>query len=187
MSRGYHCSIQNQTAFGPLLMKTDNSQPVLVALYDGKGKPNDVDGFMYNFTDEYQGLSSGLLYGGSDYNLFLRSVDCDTPARSFMKRIIGHNGLHGCERCCAKAFFRGRVCFNDFTAQLRTDDRFANHAYQTHQLGISPLATVFNCVTGFPLDYMQLVCLGSLRRLIKFWKSDKTSKFSPAVINIDSF
>lgn len=29
----------------------------------------------------------------------LHSFICDTPARAFSKAIVGHTGLHACERC----------------------------------------------------------------------------------------
>ena len=94
-----------------------------------------------------------------------------------MKQVVGHNGLLGCERCCAMAVFRGRVCYNDIDAHLRTDAGFRNHEYDgTHQNGESPFSDIANCVTGFPLDYMHLVCLGVMRRMVKFWKTDKASR-----------
>lgn len=165
-------------SFWPILMTVNKSNPVVVALYFGKGKPADVSGFMHDFLEEYKKLSSGFIHECIAYTLKLNSIVCDAPARAFLKQIIGHNGLHGCERCCAKAVHRGRVCFNEFNAELRSDEDFDNQTYEgTHQTGVSPFATVFNCVTGFSLDYMHLVCLGTLRRMIKFWKSDKSSKF----------
>jgi hypothetical protein len=43
-----------------------------------------------------------------------------------------------------------------------------------------------NCVTNFVLDYMHLVCLGVMRRMINYWKSESSSisraRLSPAMI-----
>ena len=42
--------------------------------------------------------------------------------------------------------------------------------YEGHQLGVSPLNELgVGLVTGFVLDYMHLVCLRVMRKLIYFW------------------
>ena len=164
-------------SFWPILMTANGSDPLLVALFYGKGKPSSIEGFMYDFVEEYKALAAGFIYQEKNFDVSLSSVVGDAPARSFMKQVVGHNGLHGCERCCAIAVFRGRVCYNDFDAYLRTDAGFRNHEYDgTHQNGESPFSDIVNCVTGFPLDYMHLVCLGVMRRMVKFWKTDKASR-----------
>lgn len=54
---------------------------------------------------------------------------------------------------------------------LRTDRDFSNGLYVDHQVGVSPLLNVgIRCVTGFPLDYMHLVCPRVVKRLLCFLK-----------------
>lgn len=163
--------------FWPILMSANGSNPVAVALYYGSGKPSDVTGFMADFVEEYSQLSQGFDHEDTIYSVTLHSFICDAPARAFLKSIISHNGIDACERCCTKGIWKaGRVCFNDFTAPPRTDQEFSQQRYEdNHQTGISPLSTIFGCVTGFPLDYMHLVCLGVMKRIVKFWKTEKTS------------
>ncbi len=86
-----------------------------------------------------------------------------------------HSGYHSCERCCIKGSYDGRVVFgqNDGNRMfpLTNDEEFHNMAYPAHQQHRSPLLDIdFPCVTGFPLDYMHLVCLGVVRRMLLFLK-----------------
>ena len=74
------------------------------------------------------------------------AVISDTPARAFVKCIKSHNSYNCCERCTQ-----------------RSDP--------PHHVGVSPLTELsFGMITGFPLDYMHLVCLGVVRRLINLWQ-----------------
>jgi hypothetical protein len=101
-----------------------------------------------------------------------------------LKNIKAHNSLHGCERCVAKetsvdrrTTFSSDLCFN---ACPRTDEKFAAlHYANTHQLGSSALFSITEkCVSSFSLDYMHLVCLGVVRRMLNFWKKgDKIIRF----------
>lgn len=54
-----------------------------------------------------------------------------------------------------------------------TDHVFSNMGYQQgHQTGISPLLECgVACVSGFVLDYMHLVCLGVMKRILHFFKN----------------
>ena len=98
---------------------------------------------------------------------------CDAPARAFLKCITGHNGYYSCERCTAQGkSVQHRLVYGEsfVGCEKRTDEGFANNQYTHHQKGVSPLTTEikFNCVTGFPLDYMHLVLLGIVKRMLNF-------------------
>lgn len=54
---------------------------------------------------------------------------------------------------------------------LRTEEQFKKFQYKDHQREPSPLIRYgINCIQTFPLDYMHLVCLGVMRRMLFFWK-----------------
>ena len=93
---------------------------------------------------------------------------CDVPARAFFKCSKGHTGYCGCERGTQKGqHINGRVVFPEISAELRTDEQFGRQGYHHHQLSVSPLNDLgIGLVTSFVLDYMHLVCLGEMRRLI---------------------
>ena len=170
--------------FWPILMRANGNAPVVVALYYGSSKPNSVHEFMSDFIEEYQQLSRGFEYKDITFTMKLSAVICDAPARAFLKQIVSHNAYYGCERCVSKGLYSDRrVCFDEMSAALRSDGDFAEYRYEgTHQAGLSPLVQLVGCITQFPLDYMHLVCLGVMRRLVRFWKSEKTSlyRLSPA-------
>jgi hypothetical protein len=66
-------------------------------------------------------------------------------------------------------------------AELRTDGHFASISYfPDHQNGPSPLFGLTDkMVSLFSLDYMHLVCLGAVRRMLNFWKKgDRTERIS---------
>jgi hypothetical protein len=87
-----------------------------------------------------------------------------------------HNAYYSCERCVIKGEWNGRVVYNilkedaDLPA-LRTDENFAQNQYPEHQNARSPLIDAnIMCIKAFSLDYMHLVCLGVVKRLLMFLK-----------------
>jgi len=58
----------------------------------------------------------------------------------------------------------------DVNAELRTSVKFDELADADHHTGISPLKQLsVGMVTQFPLDYMHLVCLGVMCKLLLLW------------------
>ncbi|XP_065643005.1 uncharacterized protein LOC136074598 [Hydra vulgaris] len=172
--------------FWPILSAVNHNSPMIVALYQGNSKPNSVNEFLKDFIDEYKFLKcNGVTHNGKNYTVILHSVICDAPARSFLKNIVGHNGLHACERCLAvgtstnrRTTFVSPDCFN---ARRRTDDSYKNLEFLgSHQHGASPLNEITDqCISIFPLDYMHLICLGVMRRILQaLKKGDRKVKLS---------
>ena len=165
------------TQFWPILCSVNQSQPSLVALYMGTGKPHPLSNFMADFVSEMLEFQKN--------GIQIHSVVCDAPARAFLKNIRGHNSLHGCEHCLAvgvsvdrRTTFVSSDCFN---AQRRTNADFCNLKYLgAHQIGPTPLSNLTDkCVDMFSLDYMHLVCLGVVRKMLNYWKNgDKLVKLS---------
>lgn len=94
---------------------------------------------------------------------------CDAPVRSFVKQIKSHAGYHDCERCSQQGqYVEGRVTFPELNALLCTNETFRYQADPAHHIADSPVADLdMTMVTIFPLDYMHLVCLGVMRRLLR--------------------
>ena len=159
----------------PILCSVSNQSPFLVALFSGTTKPTSVSVFLEDFLTEYAHLKENkLLYNDTQYTVSIRAFVCDAPARAFLKCIKSHSGYFSCERCEAKGQWNGRVVFHDnnsFTSTHRTDDKFNNQQYEMHQNARSPLIDAgIQCITSFPLDYMHLVCLGVMKRILLFLK-----------------
>lgn len=96
------------------------------------------------------------------------------PARAFIKSVTGHCGYGGCDRCTQKGVYVNCVTFPDVDAPLRSDESFRSMTDKHHHNNKeqSPLTELpIDMVFDFPLDYMHLVCLGVVRKLISLWMS----------------
>jgi len=161
--------------FWPILGMVKSEVFTVLLWYGGK-KPNSLSDYLEDFTNELKLLdeNNGIIYKGITIPVKVDFYICDTPARSLLKGTIAHTGYHSCERCTAKGLWLNhRIVFFENDSDIRTDEKFANFEYEgTHQNMKSPLIDVnVNCITQFPLDYMHLVCLGIVRRILNFLKS----------------
>jgi hypothetical protein len=64
-----------------------------------------------------------------------------------------------------------KMTFPERNAPLRTNDDFDKFEEVGHQLNISPLVGVVKMVSSFPPDYLHLICLGVMKRLLHYWLS----------------
>lgn len=95
----------------------------------------------------------------------------DAPAKSFVLRVKGHNAYFGCTKCTVEGeFLNNRMCYPNLNSSLRTDENFRKKKYDDFQLDETPLLCLnIDIIKSFPLDYMHLVCLGVMKRLLLFW------------------
>lgn len=161
------------TQFWPILCCFSKFEQFLVALFYGKTKPTCVTDFLCDFLEEIDSLKeNGITFDDKTFRVSLLCFVCDAPVRSFLKCIKGHTGYNSCERCTIPRFYQNnRIIFYSATSfPLRNNEDF-NMLYHDHQKGRSPL-TDHNipCVSGFCLDYMHLVCLGVVKRIIWYLK-----------------
>ncbi|XP_073729979.1 uncharacterized protein [Misgurnus anguillicaudatus] len=162
------------TQFWPILGTVQNlvnEEPVTIGLFCGTCKPTSLDEYLQDFISEINELANGFEFEGVKLQLQLSSMVCDAPARAFLKNVKGHTGYHGCEKCTQEGLYlENRVTFPRNDMPLRTDESFRNKTDPDHHHGTSPLEqTSLDMVSGFPLDYMHLVCLGITRRLLHLW------------------
>ena len=162
--------------FWPILGRIDapvQSEPFIVGLFCGKSKPADVNEYMQEFVAEMQSLEhDGFQPDGLDSPLYVKvsCFICDAPAKAFIKQIKGHSGYYGCGNCVQKGQWVGKMTFPLVDAPLRTDAQFDEMSDEEHHVGSSPLKDLsLGMVTQFPLDFMHLVCLGVMKRLIWLW------------------
>jgi hypothetical protein len=146
--------------------------PFLIGLFSGSSKPTSVDDFLSDFVKEMKFLGlNGLDIDERHFSVTLGAIVCDAPARAYLKCIKGHSGYNSCERCVQEGVYaKGRMTFPELIARERTDKDFDCRASEDHHTGVSPFSQLgIGCVTQFPLDYMHLVCLGIVRRLVLLW------------------
>lgn len=106
---------------------------------------------------------------------------CDAPARSFITCTKGHTGYFACSKCVQKGdFVQNRVIYTETHNALRTNDTLKKRAHIEHHTGDSILENLsIGMVSQIPLDYMHLVCLGIMKRLLQIWlKGNKNVRLS---------
>ena len=111
------------------------------------------------------------------------------PARAFLTSVSRHTSKYAYERCNIIGTWDGRIVFNSNKVfELRTSDNFNKLLYMvTHQIGISPLINAnINCIGQFPLDYMYLIALGVVKRILFLLlgtiKSSQFKKLNSSII-----
>ncbi|CAN7939445.1 unnamed protein product [Ixodes hexagonus] len=165
----------SSVCFWPILCRLTNvgdKTPFMVSLFCGKGKPPCLKSFLSPFLDELQETTNaGIVYKGALLDVVLPAVICDAPARSFIKCIKDHAGYSSCERCTVRGRrFANRTIFTDLDCPTRNDHSFRTQQDSSHHLGESPfLSADIDMVLGFPTEYMHLVCLGVVRKLLQTW------------------
>lgn len=116
--------------FWPILGKVKQpftSDPFTIALFCGTKKPTCIAQYLGDFVQEMEQLhENGIEVNGYDKKLkvHVSAFICDAPARAFLKQVKGHNSYYGCERCCQKGEWLGRVTFPSLTADPRTDETY---------------------------------------------------------------
>lgn len=147
----------------------------VIGLYHGNDKPANANDFLKNFVDEIKDMcENGINFNGRNIQCRLEALICDTPAKSFVLCVKGHSGYSSCTKCQTEgSYVKGRTCFPQVDAPLRTDDDFIRKTddnYHKRDITCSLLTVPhFKPVTNVPLDYMHLICLGIMRKLMYLW------------------
>nr|XP_055037851.1 uncharacterized protein LOC129425744 [Misgurnus anguillicaudatus] len=154
-----------------MLQDCVDKKPFLIALFCGVKKPNPVSDYLDALVKEINSLTQGFVINGKSFWLKITSVICDAPARAFVKCIKTHTGYSGCDKCVQSGVYSNhRMTFPEICAFPRTDESFKLALDEDHHTGHSPLTnTNIGMVSCFPHDYMHLVCLGVVRRLLDLW------------------
>ncbi|KAG1713953.1 hypothetical protein GQR58_002021 [Nymphon striatum] len=160
-----------------LIMSVKMKEPVVIGVYSGNKKPSSSIEYLDEFVKDVKTLEAGFTFEGKQLSLQLSSVICDTPARSFVKNIKSHNGYYGCDKCSQSGLYiNHRMTYPDNDSLLWTDESFLSDLAEDHRApnwtNPFPGITV-GFISQFPVDYMHLVCLGVVRRLLNIWLKGK--------------
>lgn len=157
-----------------LCSNTVNTAVYLVGAYFGYQKPTDYNIFLQPVVDDLINLiNNGYIHDEKIIKIRLFALICDALAKSFALCIKSHTGYYSCTKCLIKGrYINGTICFpSDKTYPLRKDELFAVNAYKDFQINYSILNNVpeFLPLTNTPLDYMHLICLGVVKKMIILW------------------
>jgi hypothetical protein len=181
-----------------LIRNCSTSKPFTVGCFCGEMKPTDLNDYFAEFIAELQTLlTTGIEFENVQFDLRIHSFVCDTPARALIKRVKGHSGYYGCDKCHVEGEWHGKMTFQSVSERTRTDAEFAQQTDVDHHLAKSPLSLLpVGMVSQFPLDYMHLVCLGVVRRLLLCWikgalsirlSATSVQKVSDQLVRLSSF
>lgn len=85
------------TGFWPILcrvLNTNDSYPFLCGAYCGASKPPNLEAFLEPIIENIMQLQiDGISINRRHYDVQLRRVICDVPARAFVKCTKGHSGI----------------------------------------------------------------------------------------------
>lgn len=172
-----------------LVKQFDGASPFVVGLYCGTKKPSSVADYVQDFVNELLNvLDNGIIFEEKHYDVEVGCFVCDAPARAFIKNVKSHTGYFGCDKCTQEGvYINNRMTFPETTAALRTDDDFKRMTDDAHHRGPCPLSVLpVGLVTTFVFDYMHLVCLGVVRKLLKFWLSGTLRKTDTSASRLPS-
>ncbi|XP_046403542.1 uncharacterized protein LOC124169102 isoform X1 [Ischnura elegans] len=178
----------SKSQFWPILahlIPAENSCVFPVGIYHGHEKPGNANDFLRDFVDEaIDLLETGLtLEDSSIIPVKLLGICCDAPAKSFVLCIKGHTGYSSCTRCTIEGkFLNNRICFPGKSGVERTHVSFVGQVDEDYHRGVSILTEIpnFDLVNSFCLDYMHLICLGVMHKLINIWLSGRVSRRFPS-------
>lgn len=177
---GLPLSKSSSSQLWPILVKVKISNMTEIfpaGIFFGKQKPVSAEEFLIHFIDELNSLIiEGILFRDKKIPVELKGIVCDAPARSFLTNTKGHTGYFGCPRCITEGdHINDRMCYPEINAAKRTNDSFRKKLQKGHHLGNSCLEQIgsLDIVTQIPFDYMHLICLGVVRKLLKIWLRGK--------------
>lgn len=151
-------------------------KPFVIGLYHGSSKPQSANEFLNPLVNECLNLQkNGIIWSDRKIIFKLNALICDAPAKAFVTYIKGHSGYHSCTKCIQDGnLINNRMTYQELGNDLRTDETFKLKIDEDHHLGTSVLEKLdFGMVSQVPLDYMHLVCLGVMKRLLQFWHKGK--------------
>lgn len=149
----------------------------IIGVYYGQSKPKNCNEYILDFVNELCDLiNNGFVYNNIHVYVELKSIICDTPAKSYLLNIKGHTGKKSCLRCCVKGEYENnRVCFTQIDSNLRSHHEFLSYSDSEFHIGETIITTIpkFDIVFSIPFDYMHCVCIGIMKKLLMFWTGVK--------------
>lgn len=173
----------SSSQFWPILgyiVQSLNTYIFPIGIYHGYSKPHDSNEFLKTLVSDILLLNTnGIVIDNITKRVSIKFICCDAPAKSFVMRVKGHSGMSSCTRCTIEGeYLKNRVCFpysNNNNIEIRRHDDYVSMKNEEHHNSstISCLAMIPNIdmVNVFSMDYMHLVCLGVVKKLILLWLS----------------
>lgn len=146
-----------------------------IGIYNGHKQPSDFNDLLLDFATELGELFvEEITFQGVRFSIELRNFLLDSPAKASVCGIIHPTGYSSCLYCKIKGeWIKNRVTFMGFDHEKRTNDEFKNKADPSHHkkdynsILVSKLNV--NVVSQCPPDYLHVVLLGVVKKLLRLW------------------
>ena len=158
-------------------------KPIVVGIYKGPQKPCDPNIFFKKFIADVRAIMSngGINFHSIKLPVRLRCFIADAPARAFALNHRGHMSIRPSSKCTVSGTLNGKhYAFDGINHSPRTDEDYIRRLDQKHHKeGTSPLSSLpMGMVSQVPFEYMHLVCLGVVKKLLSAWVHGDYSPFS---------
>ncbi|EFN64455.1 hypothetical protein EAG_07646, partial [Camponotus floridanus] len=153
----------------------------MIGIYHGYEKPKNANCYLSDFVEDISNvINNGIVIDTKHYSVKISHFICDAVAKTYITYTVGHMGYYSCTKCCEEGtYINNRVCFpNTNHLRLRTDTDFRLKVQEDHHKGTSLLEQIpgLDMIKSFPLDYMHLICLGVVKKLVvNLWCFGKPS------------
>lgn len=163
------------------ICNVQNSPIFVVGIYNGYNKPESFEEFLNPLVDELLLLENEYTFKEILIKLVIRTFICDAPARSSVTGTKGHNAYHGCGKCTIEGeYIENRVAFIG-NGVPRTNESFRLQKDEDHHNFSTPLTKLnIDMIKCFPHDYLHVVLLGVVRKMLRMWCSGKTNSLLPS-------
>ncbi|EFN67397.1 hypothetical protein EAG_07631, partial [Camponotus floridanus] len=165
------------------LANIKHSKSIVVEIYKGSAKPTNANTFFEKFIEDIKNIlvNGGITFRGKKFVVHLRCFIADAPARAFILNHRGHMSSHPYSKCkISGVTCEGRNIYCDVNHSLRTNEEYIRCLDEDHHKdGKSPLSILpIGMVSQVPFEYMHLVCLGVVKKLLSAWITGKYSQFT---------
>lgn len=153
----------------------------MIGIYHGYEKPKNANCYLSDFVEDISNvINTGIVIDTKHYSVKISHFICDAVAKAYITYTVGHMGYCSCTKCYEEGtYINNHVCFpNTNHLRLRTDSCYRLKVQENHHNGTSLLEQVpgLDMIKSFPLDYMHLICLGVVKKLVvNLWCFGKPS------------
>lgn len=83
-----------------LCSDTLSKQVYVIGIYFGEGKPDNSNTFLEMFVNEAtQLIDNGIQFNHNLYNIKIKGLICDAPAKAYVLQVKYHTGFDSCTKC----------------------------------------------------------------------------------------
>lgn len=166
-------------------MNCPNARQWLPVYFAAKKKPDNLEPFLRPLVEELNILqSTGIHFGEKKVPVRVSAFIADSPARAFIKSVMGFSAKHGCTKYTTVGVHvqpEGKVIFDSPPAPPRTDASFrSRYDKEHHKTKRSPIEYIgnLNMIINFPVaDQLHLIDLGVSRKILLGFLNNKMQSF----------